>query len=402
MMPWMPRLTLVGLLMFLVPAVASAQRLEVSVPVEDLERAAHADSTDALAQYNLALGYWSKKRWDEAIAALDRAIVLEPRFALAYLAKAYLPFARRPKLWDELAKDRLGIEQRNQLAEMERAYRQAFFFDPMVDLRIVGATVRGKSALWDVDPYLSRIWDTWVRGFEDFRDARYEDAYRRFNGMIEGFTATGKRQLSRVPVEILWHQALAAAHIDRHEEALELAGEVLTRVEEEERAEQQEEKLTFAPLRANEYRYVLGVLAHAARQPDAAIAHLEEAAGNDLGLYMAHVRLANLHEQRGNLELAVRERRAALAANPEDPTSAIELAITLSKTGNAAETEALLTETARTNPLNARAHYLLGIVHQQLGRPAEARTAFEHFLTVVPSRFPNEIADANARLARLP
>lgn len=402
MKSWMPRLTIVGLLLVLAPAAARAQRLEVSVPVEDLEKAARADSTDALAQYNLALGYWSKKRWDDAAAALERAIVLEPRFALAYLAKAYLPFARRPKLWEDLERNRLGIEQRNELAEMERAYRQAFFFDPMVDLRIVGATVRGKSVLWDMDPYLSRIWDTWVRGFEDFRDARYEEAYRRFNGMIEGFTATGKRELSRVPVEILWHQALAAAHIERHEEALELGGEVLARVEEEEREEQRKEQLTFAPMRANEYRYVLGVLAHAARQPEVAIAHLEEAATNDLGLYMAHVRLANLHEQRGNLELAVRERRAALAANPEDPTSAIELALTLSKTGDTAETEALLAETARTNPLNARAYYLLGIVHQQLGRNAEARAALEHFLTVVPSRFPNEIADANARLARLP
>ncbi|HSJ16195.1 MAG TPA: tetratricopeptide repeat protein [Longimicrobiales bacterium] len=402
MMMWLSRLVLSAAVLLLLPIPGIAQGIKVATPLGDLEKAAVVDSTDAVAHYNLAIGYWSKKRFDDAEAELDRVLVLEPRFALAYLAKAYLPFARRPKLWGELERDKLTVEQRNQLDAMDRNYRQAFFFDPLVDLRIIGATLPGKSYLWTTDPYLSSIWDTWVRGFEDFRDGDYANAFRRFERMIDLYTSTGRRDPSRVPEDIIWFQGLAAARLGMHHVALRNARTVLDRRIKAEREAEKKNELTFAPLRSNDYRYVLGFLHTRAEQSDEAVRHFQEALTQDAGLYMAHVQLANIYESRGQLAVALAERRSAVAVNPEDPTSAIELAITLARYGESGEAEATLAETARTNPQNARAHYLLGIVRQQLGKPAEARASYQQFLAVVPSRYTREIEDARSRLAELP
>lgn len=400
MKPWIAALALA--LVGMSPLAVGAQGIKVSVPLADLEQAARTDSTDVIAQYNLAIGYWSKKRWAEVDSMLDRAIQLEPRFALAYLAKSYLPFARDRKLLEKVLDDDVPAGQLEELAESDRLYRQAFFYNPMVDLRIMGAVTPGKWYGWSAYPELASFFETWIQGFEDFRDGEYEGAYRRFDRMVERYTSVGRRTLDRVPADILWMQALAAARLGKFDVALMNGREVVARHERTERERETQTRLTYAPMRANEYRYVLGVLYAAANHPDTAIALFQETLEHDIGAYMAHVQLASLFEQRGQLRIALEQRRAALAANPEDPTSAIELAITLTKVGEGVEAEAVLAETARTNPLNPRAHYLLGILRQQLGKPVEARTALEAFLTICPSRFTQEAQDARARLASLP
>lgn len=53
------------------------------------------------------------------------------------------------------------------------------------------------------------------------------------------------------------------------------------------------------------------------------------------------------------------------------------------------------------DPRESRARYVLGVVTQRLGRMQEARTEFETFLALAPSRYVPEIADARARLSQL-
>ena len=53
------------------------------------------------------------------------------------------------------------------------------------------------------------------------------------------------------------------------------------------------------------------------------------------------------------------------------------------------------------DPRESRAHYVLGVVTQRLGRTQEARTELEAFLGLAPSRYVPEIADAKTRLKQL-
>jgi tetratricopeptide (TPR) repeat protein len=80
---WLP---LVTLLLTATVGDVQGQSLKVGEKLEVLEERAHKDSCDAAAQYNVAMGYLSKEKYDAADQALRRAIAIEPQFADAYLA----------------------------------------------------------------------------------------------------------------------------------------------------------------------------------------------------------------------------------------------------------------------------------------------------------------------------
>src|ERR687893_78665 len=103
-----------------------AQRIKLPVGRGELEARAKQDSLDAAAHYNVALAYWNEKRFDDAERELRLAATLDPKFAEAYLALAYLPYVRRPKLWAEEEKDRVPEEWKAAMAESDRMYRRAF------------------------------------------------------------------------------------------------------------------------------------------------------------------------------------------------------------------------------------------------------------------------------------
>src|SRR5437867_9073676 len=83
---------------------ATGQSITLPYKLPELERRAAQDSCDAVTQYQLGLGYWNEKRWDEAERALRRSVQIEPRYPHAWLALAWLMYARRPKLWKQQMK----------------------------------------------------------------------------------------------------------------------------------------------------------------------------------------------------------------------------------------------------------------------------------------------------------
>jgi tetratricopeptide (TPR) repeat protein len=126
-----------------------AQRIKLPVKLRELESQAQQDSLDAAAHYNVALGYWNEKRYDDAERELRLAAAIDAKFAEAYLALAYLSYARRPKLWAEEAQDKVPEEWKSRLEESDRMYRRAFLVNPMVDLRIAGAVTLPRNAVWE-------------------------------------------------------------------------------------------------------------------------------------------------------------------------------------------------------------------------------------------------------------
>ncbi|MEP6745062.1 MAG: tetratricopeptide repeat protein, partial [Gemmatimonadota bacterium] len=102
-------------------------RLLDGVTMRSLELAAIRDSNDPVALYDLALGYWSKKRWDDAERMLEQTLAIEPRNAPALLALAHLPYARRPRLWEEEDRGSVPPEWQPALIQRDRLARRAFF-----------------------------------------------------------------------------------------------------------------------------------------------------------------------------------------------------------------------------------------------------------------------------------
>ncbi len=372
----------------------SAQRIKLSQKLSELEASARADSTDAVAQYNLALGYWSKERYDDAERSLRQAVELTPRFAEAWLALAYLAYARRPELWDEVQEIDATSESATVVEESDRYYRRAFLSNPLVDLKIIGAVLPAKPVYWQVDEGLRWIWNEFFQGFEEVFHGNYERAYGRLDRLVHRFGSGDRKWISS---SLLWYRGLAAAQIGRFDDAISDMQALLDRS----LAEERKDSLLHVPLATNDYRYVLAVLHHRAGRLEEAEGLYHRALEHDIGLYMAHAQLCGIHQTRGDWPTAILECQRAVHANPDDPTLLVDLGYVQGRAGYLSDAETTLQRAIELHPRDARARYILGLVHINLEKTAEAKSCLEQFLAMAPSRWTAEIADARRRLEML-
>jgi Tfp pilus assembly protein PilF len=375
-----------------VPLVAEGQvRLPRGVTVRSLELAAASDSNDPGVQYDLAMGYWSRSRWDDAERTLRLALAIEPRNAPALLALAHLPYARRPRLWEEEERGEVPPEWLPALAQRDRFVRLAFLVDPMVDLTIVGAVAPDETSLLRGGREATELRTAMV-GLTTFRHAQYDQAYAWLDKFARLLGEGTERD--RVPAFIYLYRGLAAAHLND----LPAAIRDFRRLHALGTGQGASLFDTDPPLNT----YILAWLVHRAGDPVEAMALYREALGSDLSLWMAHVQLARIHDEREEWVDAIRERRLALEANPDDGSLLLDLAITLSKAGRPEEAGEVLRAARAELPRNFRVPYFQGLVALQLDRPVEARAAFETFLALVPSRYAAEIAEVRGHLRTLP
>jgi Flp pilus assembly protein TadD len=155
-------------------------------------------------------------------------------------------------------------------------------------------------------------------------------------------------------------------------------------------------------MRTNEYRYTLATILQSSGKTAEAIPLFEEVLNNDIGFYMAHVRLANIYEMERDYARAAKARQSAVDANPDDASLVTDLGVTLGKAGDFAGAESRLQQAYDANPRDVRPLFWLGIARIQLGKPVEAREAFEQFIRLAPTRYDRQIAMAKERLAQLP
>ena len=364
-------------------------------PIDTLEARARVDSNDAVVHYELAMGYWSAKRWDEADRTLRQAVALAPQYAEAYLALSVLPFARGDKYWKKIEKARGKEAVLEALRTSERYYRRAFLVNPMVELGILGR-IDESSDVWSGQLRM-RIWwlGTFREGINQFVDGRYERAYAHFDAVLKDKRAGP--QGGGVPEGVLWYRGLSAAHLQRYDEAVEdfaiLTGRAVAQAE--------ADPIGAVPLKANDYRYALATILYLAGRHDQAAPTFRRALEFDIALFPAHVQLARISEARQDWDDAVRERRAAIDANPEDPGLVTDLGVTLLRAGKLEEASEAFTQAMGAAPRDARVPYLAGVVALRLGRLDAAREALTRFLELAPSRFAPQIAETRDQLRAL-
>jgi tetratricopeptide (TPR) repeat protein len=373
-----------------------AQRIKLPFGLKDLEARAQKDSLDPAAHYNVALAYWNEKRYDDAERELKMATAMDPKLAEGYLALAYLPYARRPKLWSEEEGDQVPEEWKAPIQESDRMYRRAFLVNPLVDLRIAGATTPPKDARWEA--LYPDTYEFYYQAFDDMLAGNYDQAYGRFVKLHRERRLAGPGQ-GKLPRFVYWYQGLSAAHTARWEEAV-TAFEYLIGEEKAREAKHQDE-LIRVPLATNEYRYFLATIQHEAGRPEEALKLYREALENDIGLYMAHVQMANMLEQDHNYSEAITERQRAVDANPDDPSLVMDLGVTLGKAGRFADAEEALQRAEEANPRDARILFWLGLCQMEQHKNEEAKASLTRFLAVAPSRWEKQIGMANQRLASL-
>lgn len=361
-----------------------------------LEARALRDSLDPESHFRLAQRYYALKRFDDEERELRTTIAVDPRYAPAYLWLGDLPFDRRSKLWKEHRKGKVPPELQAAVEQSYRLWRQAFIVDPMVDFRVVGAAPPPEDMVVIPDygrgttDYLLRL------GLGAFGAARYELAYGALDLWAQ--RAYAQQPVDSLPDFLFRYRGLAAGHQRAYNRAIADVQVLLARSL---KAESADTLLPF-PLQTNDYRYVLGVLHQTWGKHNAAIVLYQDAIAADLGLYMAHVRLAQIYRAGGMWAQAIVEAQRAIETNPDDPTAVRDLGVILSEAGKLGEAEDALKRAAAANPRDPRAVYHLGVVRQQLANPGEARETLSRFIAIAPAtRYERELADARQRLATL-
>lgn len=383
----------VGLLLAgAVPAAAqTAQRPQT---LAELEAGAQRDSLDPDALYRLALRYDALKRYDDAGRVLKNLLGIDPRYAPAWLLLGYLPYDRRPKLWEEASKDKVPPAWKDSVTESERLFHRAFLIDPLVDFRVMGAPPP-KEDVVAIPDYgdLTTVYLLYL-GLSEF-GFRYQLSYDALNLFVQ--RAFKDKPTDSIPSGLFWLRGLAAAHLNNNMRAISDIQVLLDRSLKHETSD----SLIQLDLNTNDYRYLLALLKQQANRPADAMALYQEAIANDLGLYMAHLRLARLYTTVRMWPQAVEEARRAVAANPDDGSLLIDLAEVLRDAGQLAAAESIFQQAQQANARSPRVEYELGLLEQQLNKPTEARAALTRFVAIAPSRLSTEVADAKQRLTTL-
>ena len=394
----MPSRSLTSLLFALAIAVPLGAQCRVKLPMKlaDLEAAARRDSDDAAAHYNVGVAYCAAERYDDAEREFKQAIAIEPQFAEPYLALSQLPFARRTRLLRDQYEHSVPDEWVPRLKEADHMYARAFLVDPFVDVKIIGAvTPHDFGVNADVGEYYAEFLRDLFDGVDFFSEGRYDRAYTSFQRVYNELHYDS--HADRLPNYLLWYHGIAAGHIQKYDDAIWDIQTLLNRFEQAEKSD----SLIRIPLETNDYRYILACLKQRAGKLQEAADLFRSALEHDAGLYMAHTRLAQLYESVQRWPVAIAERQAAVNANPDDPSLVYDLGVTLAKGAQWPQADTALRQAMDANPRDSRVPYYLGVVEQQLGRKAEARTAFQRFLALAPSRYQPQIDNAKQRLAAL-
>jgi len=375
--------------------VAIAQ-FKLTAKLPELEQRARADSNDPAAHFNVALGYWNAKRWDDADRSFRTAIMLDARFAPAYIALNYLPYARRSTLWDEIQERRVPEEWQQRMEESDRLFRQAYIIDPFVELRSGDVVMPRSTAYLDLlERYYGESIRDYFDGLDQYFQAEYQKAYDRLTRVLNALDAD--RHPYRVPTNVYWWHGLASARVEQWDDATRDFELLIERSLEPTRRD----SLVHIPLRTNEFRYMLANIKQRAGKTNEAIDLYREAVTNDIGLYMAHVRLADIYESSRMWNEAIESRRNAINANPDDPTLLLDLGKTLAAAGQAEEAVRTLRQAASANARDPRPFLYLGLLLEQLGRKDEAKTALNQYVALAPSRYERQTAVAKQHLAAL-
>lgn len=376
-----------------VPA-AYAQRARLLISLPELEARVGQDSLDPVVHYDVALGYWVAGRFDDAERALRRSVTIEPKFAPAYLGLALLPYARRPKLWKEELKNKVPSEWADRVEESDRSFRRAFLLDPMVDLKIYGLVFPPREAIV-IGRNATVTYAALVQGFESFWDGQYSASFHWLQQVLQKLER-GKEE--DIPEALLWYHGLAAAHTYQYDIALKDFQRLLARAV----AKEQTDTLVRSfSLPSNQIRYVLATMSRRAGRGDEAVALYQESLEKDLGLFMGHVQMAEIYEDRRQWDAAITERRRAVESNPENSSLQYDLGYTLARALRFREASEVLSGAMEANPHNARIPYILGMVRLRLNDRAGAKEALRRFVAIAPSRFSSQVAEARERLAEL-
>ncbi len=369
-----------------VPADVAAQSTPtVSHDLGELQSMARADSNDAVAHYNVATALVKARRYRDAEPSLRTAVMIDPQYAPALMLLAQVNESQINSPMAVVSVQRRILFMRLDPNGKENTFlrRRAFLIDPLVE---IGSPSR---------EMLPAAWrGTLGQGLYHYDRQQWPEAIAAFQTVID--KTTRSNDSTKVPPVALWFRARCALKIGDYDGAIRHLQWLLSL-----RMQDSTSERIWNPFAGEELRYILAYVHQQARRWDEAILGYQGLSEQDLGLDATHTHMAEIYEAQAEWTQAVEERLRAIHANPDGASVVFNLGSTLASAGRYAEAELVLERYAAGYPRESRSFYLLGVARMALGKTGAAREALTRYLSLAPSRYVEQIADAKQRLAAL-
>ena len=359
--------------------VASAAPLAAQRPIRRPELAQSADTNDWEAYYDHAVELLQTRRPAEAEAAFYWAARLDPRRAEPLFGRFVAYFTRDPRRLLDYIGETPHPEDVPGLARADSLIQQAELRNPMVFEGLIAIAYDQFPGDWADNPV--------TIGWRDYASLDFSGATRSWD-----------KALRLEPRKREWlHFDRALAFVGLH--AYDSARAEITTLVAALRARQEKHLLHIWESTAF-LEYAIGRLQAAAGDRSGAIESMQQALVEDLGFYQAHITLAELALDRGDVTGATKEYGQAIELWPNDCRTRFEYGIALSRGAALADAETQLREAIRLEPQFADSYFELGQVLQRRSDSKGALAAFTTYVARAP-RFSTNLMTARRLVEQL-
>jgi tetratricopeptide (TPR) repeat protein len=368
----------------------SGSYIKITKTIEELQAALKEDPNDPVAYYNLGLWYTAEKQYQSALDHFHKALEIEPHASDAYFAIYCVEYAKDKKLYDKALEKEPTPEVKEKIYEISSYLNSAIMYDPFFDWKLSTILLDTKPSAHG-NPYLAAFIDAvyyyLLDGFIQFRLGNYERAVKKLDLLIQRSPEYTQAYLVR---------GFAKMQLAQYEEAINDFRFVI-----EEMAEYNEKMVLPIYINPAELYYIIGCIHLKDGNLDKAEETFKKVIMENMGFYMAHYRLSNIHEQRGNNIEALKELDAAIIAKPDDAVFHFSKGICLNTMNRDWEAMQEYMEAISIKPNYPMPYYALAIVFESVKNKEAALENYKFFIDKAPKRLNTFIEKAQIRIDTL-
>lgn len=374
------------LTLILLAGCAADPRIRISKTMEELEVALQEDPNDAIAYYNMGVGYTAGQKYENALEYFHKTLEMEPHFSDAYFALYCVEFARDKKLYRKAFVDEeLEPETEKKINEVRRYLNYAIVYDPFFDWKLSAILLERRP--YSDNPFTQMLIDRVYEGLVQFRIGNYEKAVGIFDYLIE------KNPEFR---QVYLFRGIAQAQLQKYEEAIKDFRFLIDKLEEYNR-----EKVIPIYLNPAELYYLIAFAYLKQENLDKAEETFKRVIMENMGFYMAHYQLSNIYKKRENYAGALKELDAAIIAKPDDPIFHFSKGVCLNTMDRDWEAMQEYMKAISINPNYPKSYYTLAVVLESIENNEGAVENYQKFIDKAPKRFNSFIEKAQMRIDSL-
>ncbi len=359
--------------------------IKIDKSIEELQEALRADTNNAVAYYNLGIGYTAEQQYENALDYFHKALEREPHFSDAYFAIYCVEFARDKKLYAKSFEEELEPEIQKKIDEIRSYFEYAILYDPFFDWKL--STLLLERRPISDNPFTQMLIDRIYEGLVQFRLGNYEKAVKKFDYLIEKAPEFRQAYLFR---------GMAQAQLQNYEEAIEDFRFLIDKLE-----EYNKEKVLPIYLNPAELYYLIAFAYIKQGSIDEAEEMFKKVIMENMGFYMAHYQISNICKMRGDYAGALKELDAAIIGNPNDAIFHFSKGVCLNTMRRDWEAIQEYKKSISINPYYPKPYYTLAVVSESFENEEEAIKNYRIFIDKAPESLIEFIEKAQMKIDSL-